>query len=269
MQKAIFIGVSIIIACSSCNKKAEGQTVAVVNNEEITASELNDALADAKISSDMDKKQAVARVLQGLVDRKLLAEQARKDGIDRSPDFIKRERRMSEDLLIGMLASRQLDASKLPTDSEIAAVQTKMPQAFDKREIWKLEQLEYATPNDAVRNKIVQSKTIDQLAGMLTENRIPFRRGPSRIVTSIIPPEMYRQLAALPAGEPFIVPNGGRSVASVIVGREPSPLTGPAARTEAVNAIRRQNGAQLLQQRLKDLRSSAKIEFKEGYSVPK
>jgi hypothetical protein len=80
---------------------------------------------------------------------------------------------------------------------------------------------------------------------------------------------MYPQLAALGNGEPFIVPNGNRSVASAIVSREPSPLTGPPARTEAVNMLRRQNSSQSMQQRLKDLRTSAKIEYKEGFAAPK
>jgi peptidyl-prolyl cis-trans isomerase C len=269
MLKQVFIGLSVMIACSACDKKAEGQTVAVVNGEEITTSELNAELAQAKLPSDVDKKQAIARILQGIIDRRLLAAQARKDGLDRSPEFITRQRRMTEDLLIGMLAKRQMDTSKLPTTTEIAALQSKQPQAFDKREVWKLEQLVYDTPTaPAVHEKIRQSKTLDQLASVLTEHGIPFQRGNNELVTSTIPPALYPQLATLPPGEPFIVPNGGRSVASVIVSREASPLTGAVARSAAVNKIRQESSTKILEQRLKDLRSAAKIEYKEGYGPP-
>ena len=270
MQKRTLVALLLLASCTACQKKAEGQTVAVVNGEEITASELNAELANANIADNADKKAITNRILQGLIDRRLLAEQARKDGIDRSPDFIARQRRVNEELLIGLLANRSLDTSKLPTDAEIAAFQAKQPQAFADREIWKLEQVQYDTPQDkAVTDRIVATKTLDQLIAVLTAARIPFQRANNQLVTSAIPAELYPQLNRLAPGEPFIVPAGNRSVASAIVSREPSPLTGPAARTEAVNAMRRQNSTTALQQRLKDLQSSAKIEYKEGFAPPK
>jgi EpsD family peptidyl-prolyl cis-trans isomerase len=270
MQKRTLVALLLLATCTACQKKAEGQTVAVVNDEEITTSELNAELANANIPDGADKKAITNRILQGLIDRRLLAEQARKDGIDRSPDFIARQRRMNEELLIGMLANRSLDTSKLPTDAEIAAFQAKQPQAFANREIWKLQQVQYDTPRDkAVSDRIIATKSLDELTAVLTAARIPFQRANNQLVTSALPAELYPQLARLSSGEPFIVPAGGKSVASVIASRDPAPLVGPAARTEAVNAIRRQNSTTALQQRLKELQASAKVEYKEGYGRPK
>lgn len=269
MQKRTLVALILLASCTACQKKAEGQTVAVVNDEEITASELNAELANANIPEGADKKAVTNRILQGLIDRRLLAEQARKDGIDRSPDFIARERRMREELLIGMMANRTLDTSKLPTDAEISAFQAKQPQAFANREVWKLEQLQYDTPQDkGVQDRIIATKTLEQLAAVLSAAGIPFQRASNQLVTSAIPSELYPQLTRLQPGEPFIVPAGAKSVASSIVSREPAPLVGPNARTEAVNAIRRQNSTTALQQRLKDLKASAKIEYKEGFGPP-
>jgi peptidyl-prolyl cis-trans isomerase C len=270
MHRPLLIGLSLIVACSGCEKKAEGQSVAVVNNEEITTSELNAELANANVGSNADKKQVTSRVLQGLIDRRLLAAQARKDGIDSSPEFITRQRRMNEDLLIGIMASRQMDSGKLPSETEITQFQAKQPQAFARREVWKLDQLQYETAGDAaLANRIMQTKSLEELAGVLTAAKIPFQRGKNQLLTSVIPIDTYPRLAALPAGEPFIVASGNRSVASAIVAREPAPLATAAARTEAVNMIRRQNNSQAMQQRLKDLRKGAKITYKEGFGAPK
>jgi len=270
MHKPFLLGLSLALALSACQKKAEGQTVAVVNKDEITSSELNGELANAKLPADVDKKEATNRILQGLIDRRLLAAQARQEGIDRSPDYISRQRRMDEDLLIGMLASQQMDSSKLPTDAEITAFQNKYPQAFAKREIWKLDQIQYQTPADpAVKARIMATKSIDQLIAVLTAARVPFQRASNQIASNVIPPDMYPRLASMTAGEPFIIPNGPTSIASAIASREPQPLVGPQARTEAVNLIRRQKTNDSLQQRLKDLRKSAKIEYKEGFGPPK
>jgi peptidyl-prolyl cis-trans isomerase C len=266
----ILCGILIILTCSACNKKAEGQTVAVVNNEEITASELNAEFAGMNLARDVDKKQATTRALQSLIDRRLLATQARTDGIDRSPEFLTRQRRATEELLIGMMASRQMDVGKLPSATEIAAIQAKQPQSFANREVWSLEQVQYQTPtNPAIQNRIVHTKTFDELTGVLSQSGVPFQRGRNQLNTSLIPSEMYGRLASLSAGEPFIVPNGGRSIASAIMSREPAPLVGPAARTEAVNLIRRRSGTQALEDRLKALRKAAKIEYKQGFAPPK
>lgn len=269
MKNPTLVALLVLATCTACQKKAEGQTIAVVNDEEITSSELNAELANTNVADNADKKAITNRILQGLIDRRLLAEQAKKDGIDRSPDFLARQRRMNEELLIGMLANRSADTAKLPTDAEIVAFQAKQPQAFANREVWKLNQLQYDTPRDkAVTDKIVATKSLEQLAAVLTAAGIPFQRASNQLVTSVIPAELYPQLSRLAPGEPFIVPAGAKSVASAIVSREPQPLTGPNARTEAVNAIRRQNSTNTLQQRLKDLRASAKIEYKEGFAAP-
>lgn len=266
MRKKMILALGVLTICSACQKKAEGQTVALVNEEEITASELNAELTASNAPAEADKKEVTNRTLQGLIDRRLLADQARKEGIDRSPEFIARQRRMSDELLIGMLASRQLDTSKVPTEAEIAAMQAKQPQFFAQREVWRLQQLQYDTPRDpAVQKRILDTNSLDELAAVLTAARVPFRRTNNQLVTSQIPTEMYPQLAALRPGEPFIVPAGNRSVASVIASRQPVPLTGPGARTEAANMIRRENSTRMLEQRLKDLRAAATIEYKEGF----
>lgn len=266
MHMKLIVLLGVLTFSSACQKKAEGQTVALVNDEEITTSELNAELTAATAGNNANKKEVTNRVLQGLVDRRLLAEQARKEGLDRSPEFIARLRRANEELLIGMMANRQLDTSKVPTEAEIATYQARQPQMFNRREVWRLQQLQYDTPrNPAVEQQILNTKSLEDVAAVLTQARVPFRRTNNQLVTSQVPPQMYSQLAALAPGEPFIVPAGDRSVASVIVERQPAPLTGPAARTEAANLIRRENSTRLLEQRLKELRSAAKIEYKEGF----
>src|SRR5437763_8427667 len=93
-----------VVACailvSGCQRKAEGQTVAVVNGQEITVPELNFALGQAKIPESADKNAVRSQILQQLVDRQLLADQAKSEGIDKSPEYLNRQRQADEQLLI-------------------------------------------------------------------------------------------------------------------------------------------------------------------------
>jgi SurA-like N-terminal domain len=83
------------IILSGCQRKAEGQTVAVVNGKEITIPELNFALNEVKIPEALDKNSARSQVLQKMIDRRLLADEARNEGIDKTPEFLNRQRQMN------------------------------------------------------------------------------------------------------------------------------------------------------------------------------
>jgi len=266
----LVLAVGLGLLAAGCNKKAEGQTVAVVNGEEITAAELNAEIAGANLPSDADKQQARARILQGLIDRRLMAQHARAEGLDKSPEYLNRHRRMTEDLLINMLATRQINTAQLPSPDEINRFAASRPNMFAKREIWGLDQLRYEMPKDErVTAQITATKTIEELAQVLTANGIRFVRGKNRLDTAIVPQDVYRRVAALPEGEPFVIPIGSHAVASVIVSREPAPLTVEAARPQAVAVMRREQGAKFMQDRLKSLRQAAKIEYQSGFSPPK
>jgi peptidyl-prolyl cis-trans isomerase C len=270
VRSKLVLAVGIALMASACTKKAEGQTVAIVNGEEITAAELNAELANAKIPEGADKDQARTRVLQAMIDRRLLAQQAKTDGIDKSPEFLNRQRRATEDLLINMFASRQIDAAKLPANSEIEKFQATRPWIFSQREQWNLDQLRFEMPTDAAtRAKLDGAKTMEEVTKVLTDANIAFTRQKNKLDTAVIPQNLYGQLAAAArASEPFIIPIGNQAVASTIVSREPAPITGEQARPIAVAAMRREQASQLMQNRLKSIRDAAKIEYKEGYAPP-
>lgn len=268
VRSTFLIGVALALALSACDKKAEGQTVAIVNGEEITAAELNAELGNVN-ASGADKEAARSRVLQSMIDRRLLAQQAKTDGIDKTPDFLNRQRKLTEDLLISMLAARQIDTAQLPSDEEIQKFEASRPQMFANREQWNLDQLRFQMPTDpAVKAKLDQSKTLDDIAKALTDAGITFVRQKNRLDTGIIPQNIYGQLATAAGKEPFIIPVGNIAVASVVVSREPAPISGDEAKPIAVTAMRREQAAKLMQNRLKTIRQSAKIEYKPGFAPP-
>ena len=270
-QRRILISLAIALAVSSCNRKAEGQTVAVVNDQEITASELNAELANNQnVANAPDAKQARAAVLQRLIDRKLLVQQAQKDGIDKSPEFLNQQRRLNDELLLNMLISRQVNTSQVPSPEEINRFEAGRPEMFANRETWTLSQVIYPLPKDqAVTNKLGAAKTLPEIEQILTAAGIQFKRDTKQIDTAVFPHQIYAQIANLKPGEPFIAPGPGQAVANVITARKANPLTAEQARTVALNAMKREQAAKLVQDRVKSLRATAKIEYQPGYEPPK
>jgi peptidyl-prolyl cis-trans isomerase C len=270
VKYAIVAAVALGVVVSGCQRKAEGQTVAVVNGEEITVPDLNFALSVAKIPDSVDKTQARTQVLQQLIDRRLLAEQARKEGIDKTPEYLNRQRRADEDLLISMLADRRLNTTQLPSDREIQTFIASHPGMFADREIWDLDQVQYPTIADpGIKAEMSGTKSMDQLIAVLQKHNIAFNRQKNRLNTAAVPPEIYGKLKALPPGEPFTLTFGDRSVSNAIVGRQPQPLTGDQAKPAAVDALRKSQTTKSLQDLLKTLRGSAKIDYQSGYAPKK
>src|SRR5438309_2374649 len=148
MDRRIIIMVAMAFVASSCQKKASGQTVAVVNNEEITTSDLNAELTSENASLQGSTQQARAQALQNVIGRRLLAQQAKSEGLDKSPDFIDQQRRSTEDLLIRMLLMRQVNSAQVPSADDINRYETTHPDIFANRESWALQQIVFPVQKD-------------------------------------------------------------------------------------------------------------------------
>jgi peptidyl-prolyl cis-trans isomerase C len=270
MRKRTILTLVVALMASSCQKKASGQTVAVVNGDEITASELNDALTNDSTLAGANSKDARAAELQKLIDRKLIVQQARKDGVDKSPDFINQQRRLTDDLLMNLLLSKRLNTSQMPSADDIARFQAAHPEVFASREIWTLNQIIYPRPKDAaVTAKLGAAKSLDEIGQILTTAGIQFTRETRKLDTAIFPHGIYEQVAKVGPGEPFIAPGADKAVANVITAREPAPLSGDQARAVAVNAMRKEQASKIVQERVKDLRATAKIQYQPGFEPAK
>ena len=265
MRQSIIVTALVALAVTSCQKKASGQTLAVVNGEEITASELNSELASEQNPAG-DTKQARNAALENLINRKLLVQQAKSEGIDKSPDYLTQLRRGTDDLLINMLISRRANTAQVPSTGQINQFEASHPQAFAGREIWNLSQLVYPLPKDpAVNAKLKGAKTLDEVAQILTAAGIQFQRVNRKLDTAVFPDAIYQQVAKLPPAEPFIANGPDKAIASVIQDRTPTPTPPDQAQTIALNMIKRDKTNQLIQDRVKALRSAAKIEYQPGF----
>lgn len=270
MGQRIVLAVIIAVLATSCQKKPAGQTVAVVNNEEITSSDLNAELASENIPASASTKEARAAALEKLVDRRLLAQQARSAGLDKSPEFINQERRGTEALLIDMLVTRKVNTAQVPSADEISRYEASRPEMFANREIWTLQQIAYPLPKDqSVVAKLGAAKSLDEIAQILAASGIQFTRGSRQIDTGVFPHPIYAQIAAMKPGEPFIAPGPGKAIASVISARQPAPLADDAARKVALQAMRRDQVQKFVQDQVKSLKATAKIDYQPGFAPPK
>jgi peptidyl-prolyl cis-trans isomerase C len=260
---------ALALAIAGCSKKPTDQVVAIVNGEEISLPELNAELGNAQVPEGVDKKAVQQQLLQRLVDRRLLAQAAKEQGLDRDPAFIVDQRRVQESLLVEKLAKKTNDSIPVPTAAEIDKYISGNPTLFAGRQLYTVDQLAFATPTDATKLRALEpAKTMDQVITVLRGLGIGFQRANRVVDSATVPPEQMTKITSLPKGEPFVVPTNGQVTVNVITGGRAEPLPDAQARQVAVRLIRSQALAKQGEQRLKDARTKAKIEYQTGFAPP-
>ena len=261
-------GVSVALA--GCGKKApEGQVVANLNGQEITLQEVNAELQGANLPDSVDKKKAMATLLQRVIDRKLIDSAATEQGLDKSAEYLNQKRRADETLLAQLYAKQQAATLPVPTAADISKFMTEHPNMFAKRERLALDQIRFATPKDAAVLKALEpTHSLEEVAKILGEKNIQFQRGRSMLDTATVPENVLKQIAALPAGEPFVVPGPAVIMVSAVTARAPVQVEDAQAKTIAVNAWREQQFEKAMTDKLKSLRETAKITYQPGFDAP-
>lgn len=110
-----------LVAIAGCTgAPPTGQVVARVNGVEITRRDILIELVARGAPADVDTRKIQPELLDQIIVRKLLAAEARRRLIDRSPEFVGEERRDRELLLGKHLLQRMVGTLPPPTQKAVA-----------------------------------------------------------------------------------------------------------------------------------------------------
>jgi len=268
MKRGLGLAVAVL-ALAACDKKPGGQVVAVVNGEEISQQELNAELNGAQVPQGAQRQQVMNQLLARVIDRKLLVQQAKKEGLDKTPAYLDQVRRGEENLLVNLLAGKQAKAIAVPDAGAVNSFVSGNPSLFSGRKRYALDQVAFAIPADkTVLQKLAPVHTLDGVVQVLQANNIQFQRGSTTLDTGTIPPELAQRIAGLPAGEPFVVPANGQLVASVVRSSTDAPTPQAQVTPAATEFLRQQSLRTAMGKQLDGVRKEAKIEYGQGFSAP-
>ena len=261
-------GVAAMLLLGGCEKKAGGQVVAVVNGQEITQQELNAELGNAQIPPGADK-QVMAQLLQRVIDRKLVVGKAAADGLDQSPPYLAQVRRAQDEILVSMLAQKLAKSQPLPDAGAADKFIASNPTLFGGRKRYALDQIVFpATKDAALVAKLRASHTMDAVEEALKSSGVQYSKGSNTLDTATIAGELGSRLAALPPGEPFLVPQGSQYVVSVIRAAQDAATPTAQAKPAATELLRRQAVAAAMTKIVTDERAKAKIDYQPGFAPP-
>lgn len=259
------------IALHACSSEPTGQVVAVVNGEEITQQELNAEISELPAPPVGDKEAIRRQILQQIIDRRLMAQVAKEDGLDRDPMYVIRERRLKEELLVQMYGVKTADTVRVPDASSVKKYLADNPGKFSQRTAYLVDQISFDFPSDAKILKALEAdKSLADVEETLKSFKIDYSKGANSMDSGNIPTPVLNQILSLPAGEPFIIPMQGKVVVSVITGRQPVPTTEQQASPMAAQSMRAESIGKVLRTRLEEAKAKADITYQDGLApLPK
>lgn len=261
MAQALMRGACILVGAlplSGCGNKAPtGQVVALVDGEEVTRRDLATEPMERQIGGSDGPQSAL---LQGVIDRKLAAAEARRLDLDRTPEYVAQAQRVEEVMLSRTLFSRWGDELPQASPKAIEDYIGRNPQRFGGRKLILADRIQAnASAFDA--QAFAPLQTIDAVAQHLSGRSQAFQRGQVVLDSATLPPALYERLRDLREGYPLAIPQGDKLVVLAVLETRSAPLPQAEQNTAAVAGLKQI----AIQGKLAELRKNSKITYQAGY----
>jgi EpsD family peptidyl-prolyl cis-trans isomerase len=215
------------------------------------------------------RKAAEQQALQMIVARTILADEARKQQLDKTPDFALQQQRATDTLLAQALQNKTATAVPAPTDDEAQRFITDHPDIFAQRKIFVVDTIRMARPTDPNLVKGLEPlKTLPDVDAYLTAHNIDNGRTSGNIDAVGADPRLVDQIVKLPPNEVFLYP-GPNGVLLVNQIREVRvvPFQGDDATKYAIALLKKQRTQEAVARQMRQIvQADAKqVQYNEAY----
>lgn len=256
--------VLLLAGLSACGNKEKkpGQSLARVNGEEITVLQLNEELQRSGVQSGQ-QEQASKQLLESLIDRQLLINEATKEKLDRDPQVSQAIERAKAMVLAQAYLQRRVGQISRPTKEEVEAYYNQHPEFFARRKLLEMRELVLASSDmsAAVKTAADNAKSLDEVAQFLDAQKVKYGRAQLARTSADLPPELSAKLLAMPKGQLFIIKEGARSMLIAISDIKESPVALEGAAPQIEQFLANKKSKDMADAELKRLRAAAKIEY--------
>ena len=195
-QIAVAATMTACIGLSACGNggQPKGQVVAKVGKDEITALDLQGELGGFKAPNEQVRKAVEQRALGAIVERKLLAQAAHDQKLDKTPEFARLQERTDEALLVRSWQDKLVRAVPKPGVDEAQQFVNQHPDLYSARKRFAVDGVRFTAPNDPSLARALQPlNTLADVRALLTERKIPFSSGAGEIDAFTVDPRLVEQ----------------------------------------------------------------------------
>ena len=257
---AILAATLALSACGNKEPKA-GQALASVNGSEITVLQLNEELqrSGATAQPEAVRKQ----LLESLIDRQLLQNEAAKDKLDRDPKVMQAIERAKAMIIAQAYLQKRIGSQAKPTRTEIEEYFNQHPEFFTSRKQFDMRELVVASKDvtEPLKALMDSTRSLDDVAAWLDSNKVKYGRTQVSRTSADMPPELSSKLLTMPKGQLFIIREGERSLLMQIAEVKDSPTTLDNSVAQIEQFLINKKNKEAAEAELKRLRADAKIDY--------
>lgn len=264
-MKSTLISTFVLATLTACsNSEPDGkqtQVVAKVNGDEITVHQINGEMQ--RLQVPVANPQLVAKkMLNSLIDRQLLVQEAVKLNLDRTPEVMQLvDTARSQIYAQAYLASK---VSKLvpATEKEIQQFMVEHPEVFSRRKVFNTADIVFVNDPSKIDINQLQTSVSDakELKSWLNSHNIQFEVTEETIPTEELPREAVGVADQVKVGDLLFMHDEVKVVARSIQNVTDAPLTEQQAKGMATKVVNERKRQQLILDEVQRLKKMAQIE---------
>jgi peptidyl-prolyl cis-trans isomerase C len=256
---------------SDAAKAPTGQVVATVDGQEVTVTNLESELAGHAFTDPIARKAAEQAALRAIISRTILADAARGQGLDKTPEFAIERQRVIDSLLVQSLAAKIAVAVPPPAREEAESFMAAHPDGFAQRKIYTVDQIRTAQAADpALLAALKPLTTLEDVEALLTQRHIEFHRVTTDLDALALDPTTSDSIAKLPPNDVFVIPTNGSVLISQIKQTRVQPFMGEPATRFALNQIQRQRSREATLRELEAIvaKGAKSVRYNQQFAPP-
>lgn len=259
------IGFALVLAACDSNEPKEkktGQALVSVNGKEVTMLQLNEEIKRANVRPEQ-YEAASKQLLESLIVRQLILDEAVRNKLDRTPDVMQARDRANAQVIAQAYMQGIVSKIAKPTQPEIDEYFQKHPEFFSQRKQFDLITVRVATKDisSELKKTIDAAKSVDQVVVWLEKNKVEYLRSLASRSSTDLPPQMAKMLQEKSKDTIFIVNEQENSLLISVNAIKDSPITLTAAAPQIERFLLNQKYKEATDAEVARLRTAAKIEY--------
>jgi EpsD family peptidyl-prolyl cis-trans isomerase len=256
-----------------CGKSSEQsnptQVAAKVNGNEISVHQINQALKNSTGLNAQTISAARKEVLEKLIDQQIAVEQAESDKLDRNPDVVMAIDSAKRQIIANAYVSQLISSSVKVSDGDIQKYYDENPALFSQRKVYFFEDMLIEDKGNIKltgSEETMKFKNSQEFADFLKSKNYNFAGGFFVRAAEQIPLDMLAKIANLSSGDAIIVESQNNMHAVFISNVQQAPIKVEDAKPAIKIFLTNTTARTLVSNKIKDLKSQAKIEYLGEFS---
>jgi EpsD family peptidyl-prolyl cis-trans isomerase len=266
---AMATGVALgIFGCSKIGTTTPTQLAAKMGSDEVTLYEVDRAVTRLPAMAASDAAGMRKRVVDELIDRHLMADEAIKSKLDRLPDTVSDVEVCRLSVLQNaylMSIAAQPAGNARPGKADAQNYYEHHPQLFSDRKIYWLKEIVFPE-NVGINVAEAEKVSPTALLALLEQRGVKYRTTFGPAAAEDLPPEVLDAMGSLEDGRSKVLNVSGSVVVLVRVSASPAPVGLQTAEPGILEYLGHQETDERLHAQVGALRSKAGVQYMNGFA---